>query len=402
MSPQQCNYEYKYLGDWTIKKLAFITSTRADFGLLEPILQLVNADIKNFELQLIATGTHLSEDHGYTINEIHESGIEVTAEVNIKLGGHSPLLQVQSLASSTEAIGTTINQLDPDFVVLLGDRYEIFASAQAALLLGIPIIHIHGGEITEGAMDDTFRHCITKMATYHFASTDKHAKRIIQMGEDPNSVFVSGAPGLDRVYNQVKIAKDKIEELIGLDLSKPTVLLTYHPVTLSKDFGLSEFIDVLEVLESFSDIQIVATYPNIDTGGDQLLVNLKKFSSKLEERVFLTASLGHVLYLSLLQFVKCVIGNSSSGLIEVPSFEIPTFNIGDRQKGRTSGETVVNITNVKKELPNFLKDAISEKNKLKYIKAINPYGNGKAAPYIVDKIKEFVSGKFQRKSFYDL
>ena len=354
------------------------------------------------ELQLLVGGMHLSPEFGMTVTQIEEDGFPITERLEFLLSSDSPVGVAKSMALALMSAAESIQRHKPDLIVLLGDRFESMAVAQAARVARVPIAHIHGGEATEGLIDEAVRHSITKMAHLHFTATDEYRTRVIQLGEDPSSVFNFGAPGIDSILRLELIARENISEAIGFALKDKYFLVTYHPVTLEPDGALDSLRNLLQALDQFSNYQVIITYPNADTHGRALLQLLEEYQDKNSSRVHLVSSLGQLRYLSLMRYCSAVIGNSSSGLIEAPSFKVPTVNIGSRQRGRVYGETVINTSETYSSIYDAIRKSISKPFKEKCDDSMNPYGNGSSSDKIVDIIESTAFNSLIFKSFHDL
>ena len=315
------------------KRICVVTGTRAEYGLLHRLLLILKND-PQIELQLVVTGSHLSPSHGMTINEIESDGFVPVAKLPIDLSDDSKLATVKAMANVTSQIAETLSGLNPDVVVLLGDRYEILATAQAALILNIPVAHIHGGELTSGAFDDSIRHAVTKMSSLHFVAAQEYARRVVQLGEQPSSVFNVGSLGVENALASKLIDKSDLSAELNVELKNPILLVTYHPTTRSTMSVTEEIDQVLSALENFSSCTIVFTGVNADPGNAEVSSQIAKFVQRDPKLRSLHASLGQNKYLSLLSLCDAVVGNSSSGIIEAPAFGKPTVNIGSRQDGR--------------------------------------------------------------------
>ena len=382
-----------------MKKICVVTGSRAEYGLLKWLLKGIEKESK-LELQLIVTGSHLSPEFGLTYKEVEED-----FEISITL---------ETLTSSDTAVGISTSmglalirfadayqRLRPDLLLVLGDRYEIFSAVSAALIAKIPVAHIHGGELTEGSFDEALRHSITKMSHLHFVATDEYRNRVIQLGEQPENVFQVGGLGVDSIKRTKFIKKSDLESSLGIKFGDKNLLVTYHPVTLENSTAAEQMGELLDALSQFSDINLIFTFPNADTGGRILMEMVRKFCTKNLNAKYFT-SLGHLRYLSAIRYVDGVIGNSSSGLTEVPSFNKVTINIGDRQRGRIKAESVIDCEPIKESIKRAIIEAYSENfiNRLKTIK--NPYGNGGSVEKIIKVLKTKSFHKLLKKSFYDL
>ena len=364
------------------RKICVVTGSRAEYGLLCPILIKIQESNK-LELQLISTSSHHSTEYGLTYKQIENDGFTIDDKINNLFPSDSNSSIVKSTAKATSLLSDSFDRLEPDIVLLLGDRYETHAAATAAMLMNIPIAHIHGGEVTEGAVDEQIRHSITKMSYLHFCSTETYRKRVIQMGEDPARVFYSGAPGIDNIKNLKLLTKNKLEKELNWKLTFKSALFTYHPVTLEESDVEIDLEVILSILETFS-FNILFTYANADSGGKVINQKIEEFCKIQPARYKVVKSLGQIKYLSAMKYVDLLIGNTSSGIIEAASFRKPVVNIGDRQKGRLRGENVIDCN--LKTLQESIKLALSSsfRNKIKNLN--NIYGTGAAADIILDKL----------------
>ena len=326
-----------------MRKICFVTGTRAEYGLMSGLMKQVELSSKT-QLQIIATNMHLSPRYGNTYLEIESDGFKVDKKLSIidDKASDSAVETVKSMARALNGFAEAFVELRPDLIVVLGDRYELLAAASAALIERIPLAHIHGGEITEGAYDDAIRHSITKMSHLHFTSTEEYRKRVIQLGEHPQRVFCVGALGVENIKKIPLMSKEEIEQSIDFCIDKNTILVTYHPVTIGNNSVEYDIKELINALEERKELRIIFTMPNSDTGGQYIVKAINDFSANNRKRTKVFKSLGVKRYLSVMKYAAAVVGNSSSGIIEVPSFGIPTLNIGDRQKGRISCESVYN------------------------------------------------------------
>ena len=384
----------------TPKNICVVTGTRADYGLLQGVMTCIEeSDEPN--LQIIATGTHLAEEFGYTAHQIEADGFKINKKIEILLDSDNPASIVKSMALAEVGFAESFLELAPDIVILLGDRYEILTAASAALIFRIPVAHIHGGETSEGAIDESIRHAITKMAHLHFATTKEHQKRIIQMGENPNYVFHVGAPGLDQLDHLTLLDSQALSKSLGYKLDKPYAVATYHPVTLPNRPNLEALNNLLAALQEFPNMQFIFTYPNSDTFGRDLIERLKSFSDG-NSQILLTKSLGQLNYLSAVNNAAFVIGNSYSGIIEVPSLGKPTINIGDRQKGRMAAKSIIHCTEDKANIINAIKTALSDNAQSHAKNIINPYKKANSSSQIFEHIKSVDLHNIIRKPFFDI
>ncbi len=383
-----------------MKKIAVFTGTRAEYGLLYGVLkELELADVKT---QLFVGGMHLSQEFGYTVEQISNDGFPISEKLEFLLSSDTAVGITKSLGLALISAAEVLERNQPDILVVLGDRYESFALAQAAMIAQIPVAHIHGGELTEGLIDDPIRHSITKIANLHFTSTETYRKRVIQLGEQPSCVFNVGAPGLDNIRLLKPMSRAQLSESLGFDLSKDFLLVTYHPVTLSPDGAEQALQNLLTALDDYPEFNIIITYPNSDTFGRQLLQLLKQYHSSRTERVYLSPSLGQHRYLSVMKLALLVIGNSSSGIIEAPSVCVATVNVGERQKGRIAAASVLHCQESYLEIASCMKKAFSPAHQTLCSNVKNPYGDGKSSKRIVAKLLAHSPIKNSYKTFYDL
>ncbi|WP_286812150.1 MULTISPECIES: UDP-N-acetylglucosamine 2-epimerase [unclassified Maribacter] len=383
-----------------MKKIAVITGTRAEYGLLKPLIKAID-DAKVLQLQLFVTGMHLMSEFGNTYLQIEKDGFTIDAKVEDGLKGDSALDISKAVGTATIGFAETFSEFNPDMIVVLGDRSEILAAATAAVISNIPVAHIHGGETTEGAYDEFIRHAITKMSHLHFASCEVYRNRIIQLGEQPHTVFNVGAIGIDSIKNLQLLDKKSFEESIATKLNKKSVLITFHPVTMENCTAEVQFQELLFALDKMKNTTLIFTKPNSDKGGKAIIDMIDAYVENNIAKAISFTSLGQLRYLSALKYVDFVIGNSSSGILEVPYFHIPTINIGDRQKGRVAPISVIHCAPNEQEITsailkttniNFL-DEISEQELL--------FGNGDATDKIMNQLTTF-NNKNLKKSFYDL
>lgn len=379
------------------KHVGIVTGTRADYGLLSRTIKLLQADIHS-KTTVFACGSHLSPEFGMTIKEIEDDGVQNIIPVEMLLSTDSRVGTAKSLGLATISFADVFSAANLDCLLVLGDRYEILAAAQSALLLGIPIAHIHGGELTEGAFDEAIRHSITKMASVHFPAANEFARRIRQLGEDPASIFVTGSPGIDNIKNEARLSVKELKETIPLSFERPLVLVTYHPVTNSIEEN--NIAPLVSAMSEFKDCEFIITYPNADGGGNRIIEQWSSLSS--QENIAIVPSLGFRRYLSVMENVKCIVGNSSSGIIEAPSFKVPTINIGTRQDGRPMASSVINVSMEAQQIKAAFSKAMSDEFKKAISSVENPYGKGNTAEMIVDKLKTLEFTKFKSKKFWDL
>ena len=388
-----------------MKKIAVVTTTRADYGLLRGLIQRLHEN-SDLELQLYVSGTHLLAEFGETIKEIQKEGYPIIWQEEILDLAKKPESMALSVAKACEKLSLAFVKNQPDLVVVLGDRFEIMGVTQAAFLMHIPVAHIHGGEVTEGAIDDSIRHAITKMSHLHFAAAQEYADRIVQMGEVSARVFCVGAPGLDASRDAEIVSREELESSLGIKLSEKLYLVTYHPETLADSLMEGESIEpMLEVLGRESDATVLFTMPNIDAGSEAIAERIKKICQE-KANFYFFESLGATRYFSLIKQATAVVGNSSSGIIEAPYFKTPTINIGGRQDGRLRAPSVIDCEMDEESLLEAFQKA-SEQDFLEKIKSQKScYGDGNASEKIADVITNLARGTgfkgLLRKEFYDM
>ena len=383
-----------------MRKICVITGTRAEFGLLRPLIELI-INNKELQLQLIATGMHLSPEFGYTLNEITEAGFKVDKKVECLLSSDSPIGISKTIALAISGFADALDELAPDLVVVLGDRTEILGAVIATAMTNIPIAHLYGGETTEGAYDEAIRHSITKFSHLHFTSTEIYRKRVIQLGEHPNTVFNVGAIGLDAIKKLRLLDRASFEQAIGFKLNEKNILITYHPVTLEKEAPVETFQNILTALDELPNSSLIFTHANSDKNGRIINKMITEYVNNHKDKAVHFSSLGQLRYLSALQYVDFVIGNSSSGMTEVPAFHIPTINIGDRQKGRINCESIINSNNSLEDIKKSVTFALDKTFRKKIQQQELLYGNGTAAEKIFQIIKEHNHISI-KKSFYNI
>lgn len=383
-----------------MKKIAVLTGTRAEFGLLSPLLDEIRND-KEMELQLIVTAMHLSPEFGYTVDEIERKGYRIDKKVECLLSSDSAVGITKSIGLAMIGFADALNELAPDLVIILGDRTEMLAASTASMVCNIPIAHIHGGETTEGAYDESIRHAITKMSFLHFASTEIYRKRIIQLGEHPDRVFNVGAIGIDSIKNLDLLGKEDFEESIAFKLGKKNILITFHPVTLENQSAKKQFEAILEFLNSLNDTHFIFTHANSDKNGRVINQMIEEFVNNNKQRSIAFKSLGQLRYLSSLQYMDLVLGNSSSGILEVPFFNIPSINIGDRQKGRILSESIIQAEPRVDSIALAYEKAVDISFRRKIKTQSQLYGSGNAVKKIMDILRDLNIINL-KKSFYDI
>ena len=382
------------------RKICVVTGSRADYGLLRWVMQGIKEDPK-LNLQVIATGMHLSPTFGLTYRVIEEDGFRVDAKVEILGSSDSPAAIAESMALALTGTAKALSELKPDLVVVLGDRFEIFAATAAALVSKIPIAHLHGGETTTGAFDEAFRHSITKMSHLHFVATDEYRSRVIQLGENPKSVYLVGGVGIDSIKNLTLLSKEELEAQLGIEFGAKSLLITFHPVTLDAESPEHQMKELLAALSHLHDTTLIFTMPNADTGGHVLIKMIEEFVGQNENAKVFT-SLGQLKYLSCISQVDGVVGNSSSGITEVPTFKKGTVNVGDRQLGRIQAASVINCKPMEKDIERAIKTLYSLEFKSNLAATESPYGEGGASARVVKALKESSLEGIVKKTFHDL
>ena len=382
------------------RKICVITSSRADYGLLRLILKGITTD-SDLKLQLVTTGMHLSLKYGDTCQEILTDGFEIDMKIDTLVGDNDARGVSESIGLGVSKFATALEELRPDLVLVLGDRFEIFAAVIAAHVALIPVAHIHGGELTEGAIDDVFRHSITKMSQLHFVSTQEYANRVIQLGEQPGSVFVTGGLGVDAISQLELLSKSELESILNFKFGEKNLLITFHPVTLELASADKQINELLAALDKLPDINYIFTSPNADPGSNYISHAIEKFVATHENSSFY-ASLGQLNYFSCIQFVDGVVGNSSSGILEIPTFRKGTINIGDRQRGRIQSSSVINCGLDRQEILNAIETLYSIGFSQQLLSISNPYGHVGASLEILNKIKDFSVKTNLSKAFYNL
>jgi len=384
----------------TTKKICVVTGSRSEFGLLTPLLSWLRSD-PGFDLQILVTGMHLSPEFGNTYQEILACGFSINESVDMLISSDTDTAIVKSMGLGMIGYADSFDRLKPDLVIILGDRFEAFAAATAAYMKKIPIAHLHGGEITAGATDEALRHSITKMSALHFTSTEEYRKRVLQLGEDDERVFNVGAIGLDNIQSLNLLGKEDLERVLNMSLNVEILLVTFHPVTLENLSSKEQMIELLEALNFFGKGQIVFTMPNADADSRIIKDMINQYVGDPKNRAIAFDNLGQVKYLSLMKYSSVVIGNSSSGIIEAPAFGIPTINIGDRQKGRVSANSVIHISAQRDAITNALNKAFDKKFKEFCRHVENPYGNGHTTEKIASILKKNISNIDLKKKFID-
>ncbi len=380
------------------KRIGVVTVSRSDYGHLRPVLEALRR-APDLELLLLVAGMHLASEFGLTVRDIEADGFPISARVEMLGGGDTPEAVAAATGRGVAGFGEAFARLRPDVVVVLGDRFEMLAAAVAALPFALPVAHIHGGEVSEGAMDNQIRHAITKLAHLHFASAEPHARRIAAMGEEPWRIHTVGAPGLDRLATTEPLPRAALARELGLPEAGPWLLVTFHPVTLEYRDTAAHIDELLAALEKTGGF-IVITYPNADTAGRLIIERIEEFAGRHPRRCRLAKSLGERLYLSLLRHADLMIGNSSSGLIEAPSFGLPVVNVGSRQRGRLRGANVIDVEPSREDILRGIEAAQATAFRARARAAANPYGDGHSAPRIVDVLRSVpIDARLVQKRF---
>lgn len=382
------------------RKICVVTGSRAEYGILRWVLQDIH-DAPDLQLQLVVTGMHLSPEFGLTYREIEADGFEIAERVEMLLSSDTAVGIGKSIGLGTIGMADAFARLRPDLVVIPGDRFEILAAAQAAMVAGIPIAHLHGGEVSEGAFDESIRHAITKMASLHFVAAERFRQRVIQLGELPERVFTVGAPGLDGLQRAAPLARADLDASLGRDTGRPFFLVTYHPATRGEK-AEEAMGELLAALDRFPQHDVIITYPNADTAGRRLIGMIEDYARSRTERVGAFASLGQRRYQALLALAAAVVGNSSSGLVEAPSFRVPTVNIGTREQGRLRACSVIDCGELEGAIAEAITRALSEEFRQALADMANPYGDGHSAPRIVETLRSVNLQGLEVKPFYDL
>ncbi len=382
------------------RKICVVTGTRAEYGLLRPVMERIRA-AQGLELQVIATGMHLSPEFGLTYRDIENDGFRIDRGVEMLLSSDTPSGVAKSMGLGLIGFGEALQQLQPDLMLVLGDRYEIFSAVAAALVARIPVAHVHGGETTEGAFDEALRHSITKMSHLHFVAAAEYRDRVIQLGEQPERVFLVGGLGIDNIKHLKLMDRTELEASLDFKLGPRNLLVTFHPVTLENATSAGQMAELLAALDGLKDTHLIFTMPNADTDGRALFDMIRQFvATHPNARAY--TSLGQLRYLSCIQHVDGVVGNSSSGLAEVPSFHKGTINIGDRQRGRLKAPSVIDCAPDRKAIGDALQRLYAPEFRAVLANARNPYGEGGASEKIVKILRDHSLDGLLKKAFHDL
>jgi len=383
------------------RKICVVTSSRADYGLLTPLLHEIDND-ETLELQLFVTGMHLCKEYGYTYKEV-EKDFLINEKIDIELSSHDSVGISKSMGLAQTYFAQVYTQYQPDIVVVLGDRFEIHAAVSSAMIARLPIAHLSGGELTLGAIDDCMRHAITKMSHLHFVATQEYKQRVIQLGENPEHVFNFGEAGLDNIFQMDLLSQEAFEESINHKLLKKSLLITYHPMTLKTlDENILDVQNILECLDMLEGTSLIFTKANADEGGEKINALLEDFVGLNKDKAVLFSSLGQLRYLSGLQYVDAVIGNTSSGIVEAPSFKIGSINIGDRQKGRVQASSVLNTTLSKDSITRALTQLYTSEFKEVLKQVTNPYYQKNSSFKTKEILKNIELDGIINKEFQDI
>jgi UDP-hydrolysing UDP-N-acetyl-D-glucosamine 2-epimerase len=383
-----------------MRTIGVVTVARSDYGIYRPVLQAIQDD-PDLHLQLFVGGMHLSPEFGRTVEAIEEDDFEIAERVEMLLSSHAPEGIAKSMGLGTIGFAQAYARSRPDLLLVLGDRFEMHAAVVTALPFKLPVAHIHGGELTEGAIDDALRHSITKMSHLHFVATEPYAQRVIQMGEEPWRVVVSGAPSLDNLRHVPLLSREALADRYDVDLDDPFFLVTYHPVTLEYEQTRSQIDALLAALEEIG-ATVIFTYPNADTGSRLIIERVRDFIAD-HQRAYFLVNLGTQGYFSMMNHATAMIGNSSSGIIEAASFQLPVVNIGIRQRGRVRGENVIDVGYSKEEILAGIEQATAPSFQRAISNLVNPYGDGQAAERIVEKLRQVELGQsLLLKSFHQV
>lgn len=384
-----------------MRKICVFSATRAEYGLLKGLLEAIRKS-QVLQLQILASGMHVSPEFGLTIQEIRADGFNVDETVEMLLSGDTPTAICKSMGVALIGYGEALDRLKPDMLVVLGDRFEALCIAAAAHVCGISIAHIHGGETTEGAIDDAFRHSITKMSYLHFASCEPYRRRIIQLGETPDRVFNVGALGVENIRRTILMERDELGESIGFNLDRPYFMVTFHPVTLDRSSSEEQFQELLQALDAFMTFNVVFTGANADPEGRAINRLISEYTVRNPGRCLVAISLGMRRYLSAMKHCTAVVGNSSSGILEAPSLKVPTVNIGDRQKGRIQAASILNCEPKSEAIRQTVDRAVSHDFQKGLLDVLNPYDMPGTYAMIVGLLENIDTSSIAGKTFYDL
>jgi GDP/UDP-N,N'-diacetylbacillosamine 2-epimerase (hydrolysing) len=383
------------------RRICVFTGGRAEYGLLKPLLDEIKKDL-SLELKLLVSGMHLSQEFGLTHKVIEEDGFIVNEKVEIILSSDTPISVCKSMGLGMISFSEAIVRMKPDIFVVLGDRFETMAATIAAFVCRVPVAHIQGGELTLGAIDEQFRHSITKMSLLHFVTTDEHEKRVLQLGEDPLRVFNYGAINVEAMKRVEALEKEEVEKEISFSFGSTSILVTFHPVTLESNTAGEQFSQLLEAIHSFDNLRIIFTKTNADTDGRIINDLIDKFVEENPKKSIAFTSLGQLLYINALRYIDVVVGNSSSGIIETPTFKVPTVDIGDREKGRVMAANIINCEQSVAGIREAVETALSEKFKESLCNMTNPYEQDNTAKNIANKLGSYHLPRTAKKEFHDI
>lgn len=384
-----------------VKRACVVTATRAEYGLLRPLMQ----EFKNsadYQLQLVVSGTHLSPEFGLTWQAIESDGFEIDEQIDMLLSGDTACAAAKSLGLMCIGLADALRRLKPDFIVVLGDRYETVGVASTAMLFNIPVVHLYGGEITKGAVDDAYRHAITKLSHLHFTSTEEYRQRVIQMGENCAHVFNTGAIGVDNIRTLSLLSRDELAKSLGIDLTESYFVVTYHPATAVESDAVAEIDALIMALLSVENTQVVITLSNADVGGRSINQHIQQWVARYPDRLHAFASLGQLRYLSAIRHSLGVIGNSSSGIVEAPSLQVGTLNIGARQEGRIQAASVLNCATDELSIRDGLRKLASAPFQAGLVSIQNPYGDGYSVGRMMAVLRDVDFKRLVKKDFFDL
>jgi len=380
------------------RRICVVTGSRAEYGLLRRLMGLIRAD-RALKLQIVATGAHLSRAHGATHQEIVRDGFRIDAKVDLRLTSDTPRGVCRSLGLAVTGLADAFARLKPDLIVVLGDRFEILGAAEAALIFGIPLAHISGGETTEGAVDDSIRHAVTKLSHLHFPATKVYARRLVQLGEDPRRIFVVGDPGVENAARLELLTAAEWSRQTGFRLRARNAAVVFHPATAEKSSPAAQFREVLKAVAHLpEDFSVVFTRANADVGGREINSMMAAFAARAPERRAVFTSLGSLRYLSLLKNSKVLVGNSSSGIVEAPTLKVPSVDVGDRQKGRLSAASVIHCASKAAAISAAIRRALAAKGSA----FANPYGGGDVSARILRELKRANLSGLVKKRFHDI
>jgi len=382
------------------RKICVVTGTRAEYGLLRWVMEGIH-QAPCLKLQIIVTGMHLSPEFGLTYQEIEKDGFSIDRKIEMLLSSDTPPGLAKSMGLGLVGFGDALQQLQPDIMLILGDRFELFSAVAAAMVARIPVAHLHGGESTVGAFDEAIRHSITKMSHLHFVAAEEYQKRVVQLGEHPDRVFLVGGLGIDNIGKLDLMNRPELEKSLEFRLGEKNLLITFHPVTLEDETSAMQMTELLAALDALEDTRLIFTLPNADTDGRVLIDTIEQFVTKHPNARSYT-SLGQLRYLSCVRHVDGVVGNSSSGLLEVPSFAKGTINIGDRQRGRLKAKSVIDCDPERESITAALQKLYSKEFQLALGTVQNPYGEGGASKKIVEILQDHPLESILKKSFHDL